>query len=306
MLENILPEDISKSLSKLNYSGIYELRLRVNKPVTLNYFNSYYYLGENGLSDDGKTAIIATGHTLDGIIHRASNFSIYAVNEQLKSGFISINGGIRIGVVGEIVFEQDKLLTVKNFNALNIRIPHEIKGIAGKVLPYLFENEVFLNTLIISPPGAGKTTLLRDLVRELSGINYAQNILLLDERNEIASVVNSEPQLDVGVFTDIMSGGNKQLGFVNGIRSMSPDIIATDELGNEQDISALELASTCGVSIIATIHAKSISDILNKASFKPIVHSHIFKRYIVMSTEKGRGTIEGIYNEYFDIVPPGV
>ena len=303
-MDTILPYDIYSVIKTLKYSGIYELRLRADKPCVINYFNNLYYLSRSGLTDKKTEAIICDIQDIQNVINSASNYSLYAINEQLKSGFITINGGVRIGIVGQVVTENNQIVTLKNFSGLNIRFPHQVKGSADKVIDYLLDGEDFLNTLIISPAGIGKTTLLRDIIRQLSGY-YNKNILVIDERNEISSTVNGVMQMDLGDFCDVIVASTKFDGFVNGIRSMCPNIIATDEIGSKQDVLALEYACTCGVNIVATIHAKNLEQFLQKEDMKTLIANKAFKRYIILSNMKGKGTVENIYDENLTLIFKG-
>lgn len=297
MLENILPTEIAMAISKLDFKGLQELRLRADKPVTICYFNKYYFLNKNGQCSNLKQAFITSSDDLEDIVFRASNFSLYAVNEEIQKGFITLNNGIRIGLVGQVVMENKKVITLKNFSALNFRFPHEIKGASDKIIDKLIENNEFLNTLVLSSPGVGKTTLIRDIIRQISGIKLVKNVLIVDERNEISGFNNGKNCLDIGIFSDVLVGGEKSYAFSNGIRSMSPDIIVTDEIGTKQDYDCLNYASTCGVNVLATIHAKNINQLLKKVDFMPLLSNQIFKRYVVLSNKKGKGTIENLYDE---------
>lgn len=299
MLDNIFSSSLSYALSKLNYLGLQEIRLRANKPVTVSYYGKYYFLGDDGLSSSKQDALVLNNEDLENIIFKASNYSVYAVNEDIKKGFLTLNNGVRIGIVGQVVSENDKVITVKNFSALNIRFPHEIKGVSNKIIDKLIADDEFLNTLIISPPGAGKTTLLRDIIRQISGIRLTKNVLVIDERNELSGFNNGECQLDIGYFSDVIVGSTKEYGFNNGIRSMSPDVIATDEIGTKQDIESILKATMCGVNVLATIHAKDINQLKNKRELSEIISKKILKRYVVLSSSQGKGTIEAIFNQDF-------
>ena len=297
-MEDILPYAIYNALKKLNYKGVYELRLRATKPCVINYYNNLYYLSHQGITNIKQNAIICDLEDIGFIINAASNCSIYAINEQLKKGYLTIQGGIRIGIVGQVVTENDKVITVKNFSSLNIRFPHQILGVADNVMQYLIDNEDVCNTLIVSPAGAGKTTLLRDCVRVLSS-TYNKNVLVIDERNEITSSVNGVMQMNLGDFCDVIVSSNKTDGFNNGIRSMCPDVIATDEIGTFEDFKVIEYAISCGVSVFATIHAKNINQLKQKQSMQYMIENKLFDRYIVLSNRSGKGTIEGVFNQDF-------
>lgn len=300
MLDKIFPSNLYEIIrTHLNFSKIYEIRIRSEKPIMINYAGKFYYLGLEGLTDDEDNAIICENKIVETIVLRASNHSIYSVNEDIKKGFITISGGIRIGICGDLVFENGIIKTIKNFSSLNLRFPHEVKNCSLKAFNYILNNSEILNTLIVSPPSSGKTTFIRDLCYQISSKNLPLNLLLLDERNEISATINGVNQMDIGKRTDVMLYSTKKIGFENGIRSMAPDVILTDELGNKEDLEAINYACFCGVKIIASTHAKDILDLKNKANFNEIINKKIFKRFIVLSSRNGPGTYEGIFDENF-------
>jgi stage III sporulation protein AA len=300
---NFLTKDINDLLSKLDYEKLYEIRLRINKPIVVNYENKYFYLTNHGVDKLKKECLIATKEQIEQVIYKASNYSLYATNEELKQGFITISGGYRIGISGEIVFDNNNIHTIKNFNSLNIRIPHNVQNCSNVAFKYIVDNDRVFNTLIISPPGAGKTTILRDLVYQFYKHNFAYNCLVIDERYEIASCNNmGDNQFDLGDFCDIISGSSKQFGLENGIRSMRPDIVFTDEIANDNDIKSINYAIGCGVAVITTVHSKNIETLKSKPYLIDMLNDKIFDRYIVLSNRKGVGTYEGIYDKNFNLL----
>jgi stage III sporulation protein AA len=250
----ILPEKIKELLLNIPTAKIYEIRLRANSPLVL------CISGRNVIYDK----IIISRVDLDNLIHKASNYAIYSVNEQIKNGFITIRGGIRIGIAGEVIQNNSEILTIKNFQGICIRIPNEVKNCSYPALPYIFEGSRPLKTLIIAPPGAGKTTFLRDLAVQVSDKYPHLNTLILDERSEIAANYLGDNQLSVGHFTDVITGGSKIYGFENGIRSMRPDVIITDEVATKEDAEMLKIAARSGVIIFASVHANDIDEIRSK------------------------------------------
>ncbi len=294
MLEGILPDRLFLPIkNKVGFGALNEIRLRANKPVLLSCMGQKFFLSEDGKSRNLSNAIYVTASMIEEIIFRASECSIYSVNEQIKIGFLATPNGIRIGIGGNMIEEARQVKTMTGFSSVNIRIPHEVKNCSLKAYSSIVKEDGVLNTLIISPPGAGKTTFLRDFVCQLSERNLAYNILVLDERGEL------NIGQGLGNFSDIISFASKKIGFENGIRSLAPNIIVTDELSEWEDVEAVKFASNCGVRIIASTHSDNIDSFTKKVAFKELVEEKIFSRYVVLSMREGPGTLEGIYDENF-------
>lgn len=293
MLNKILPEKIFKILDeKVNLKAVNELRFRADKPIVVCVSGKNYFLTENGVSSNLTNALFASKIAIEDIIFRASECSIYSVNEQIKRGFIVTDGGIRIGIGGNVVEENGQIKTMTNFSSCNMRFPHNVKNCSLCAYPYIVHDEKIENTLVISPPNAGKTTFLKDFVSQLSERKLSYNVLLLDERGELDNNVDSN-------FFDKIAFSTKKVGFENGIRSLSPDLIVTDEIGQEEDIDAIIYAITSGISVLATTHADSMETFLKKPLFQRVIKDKVFKRYVLLSKRNGPGTFEGVYNENF-------
>ncbi len=293
MLSKILPEKIFKILDeKVNLKAVNELRFRADKPIVVCVSGKNYFLTENGVSSNLNNALYASKIAIEDIIFRASECSIYSVNEQIKRGFIVTDSGIRIGIGGNMVEENGQIKTMTNFSSCNMRFPHNVKNCSLCAYPYIVHDEKIENTLVISPPNAGKTTFLKDFVSQLSERKLSYNVLLLDERGELDNNVDSN-------FFDKIAFSTKKVGFENGIRSLSPDLIVTDEIGQEEDIDAIIYAITSGISVLATTHADSMETFLKKPLFQRVIKDKVFKRYVLLSKRNGPGTFEGVYNENF-------
>lgn len=304
MLKEFLPDEIYNAIiKKHSINEVNEIRIRAKKPITILCNTKTYFLGKDGACNTPNLAIYGSGELIEEILYKASNYSVYAVNEQIKKGYITINGGIRIGISGEVVCESE-IKTIKNFNSICIRIPHFIKNASLPIFNHVLNDGKLNNTLIISPPGAGKTTMLRDLIFQFSNHNYPYNVFIADERGEVTGGENSN--INLGYFYDSVSFLNKKDSILLGIRSMSPNIIATDELGDKDDFDAVEYAINCGVCVIATMHAEDIDDLKNKPEFKRFIENKYFKRYIVLSKQNGVGTIQGVYKENLTKVYGGI
>ena len=299
-MKNVFSQDIEDILlHKISLSKINEIRLRVDKPILVCVGTVSYFICSNGLTTELNQAIYATKEMIENIVFRASECSIYAVNEQIKKGFIGLKGGIRLGLCGTVVQENGNIKTIKDFQSINIRVPHQIKNCSLTAFDQMVDSGRVFNTLVISPPGAGKTTFLRDFVWQLSNRNFCFQVLILDERGEIAGL---ESGFDIGKYCDVLSFADKKNGFEQGIRSMNPDIIISDELANEEDYEAVLMASRCGVKVIASIHANNLKDLRSKPKFHTILNEKCFERFVVLSKNNGIGTYEGIFNDNYERV----
>ena len=303
VIYNILPEKIQNLFANLPLQKVNELRLRTNAPIVVAIAGRSFFLTNTGLSHQPTDlAVTMTKLDLETIVHKAAEYSLYAVNDQIRAGFITIRGGVRIGICGEVVTNNGEVTTIKNIQALNIRVPHQIRGCSYPILPYVFEKNAPLKTLIISPPACGKTTMLRDIAWQLCDKYNMPNVLVLDERGEIAAAHQGENQLDVGAFTDVISGCTKSYGFENGLRSMRPDVIITDELCTAADIEMVKTAAHSGVCVFASVHARDISDLRQKPIFRSVIDEQVFDRYIVLTTRDTAGAVAGVFDRNLKIM----
>ena len=297
MLKDYLDIDTYNLIIKnFNFNDITEIRMRVNQKLIIVIKNKKYFL-----YNENKEYVIVSKLTIDNFIKRACENSIYAYNQNICEGYLTIPGGIRVGICGEVVSEDNKIKTIKNFQAINIRIPHIIKNCSLIALDYLVDADI-KNTLILSSPGSGKTTFLRDLIYQFSNICPNKNILIADERNEICSMENGKLNLDVGNFCDIYTNCSKKFAFTKGIRSMRPDVIITDELDLENDLSIILEAINCGVNVVATIHAKDIEQLKKKFKFDYVLEHRFFSRFVVLTSDEGPGTLTKIYDERLNLI----
>ncbi len=272
-----LPIELWKS--SVEWEKVEEIRLRyAQKTMILSY---------------GKEQIfpyIPQKKEISEIIAALAEHSLYAYMEQMRQGFFTLKGGVRVGLGGRIIVKKGEACVFDDFTSLNIRFPKEICGLAKKLMPYITHRGKVMNTLLISPPQQGKTTLLRDIIRCVAQGEgcIGQKCSVIDEREELWG-----EGFQLGIRTDVLRC-NKNLGIPMALRTLSPECIATDELGDPAEFSAILQAATAGVRILATAHGRNLKDLCYKPLFYKIYQNKIIDRFVILSDTQGRGTVEEI------------
>ena len=275
----LLPERLSiaaMDISRERMASVEEIRLRSGREMHLTLPEGEFPLPQ--------TRVI--GEDLEQVLDRVTEFSRYTAEETIRMGFATARGGFRIGICGTVVSVGERSEAIRDISSLVIRIPREREDIARPLLPRLLVDGKFVNTLIVSPPGGGKTTLLRDLVRLLSDgteLCAPMRVSLVDERGEIAAMHRGIAQLSVGSQTDVMDACPKNLAVPMLLRSMTPQVIALDEIAQQQDVEALCAASGCGVILLATVHAPSWEELSRRPNLSPLLDGVLFERAIIIS-----------------------
>ncbi len=280
----ILPKiekNASQSLSACDFNNLYEIRFRAQRPVMLYYSHGSFYLKRNGgVCKNENDALFYSQKEISSLVSAFCKSSVYAYENEIKEGFITINGGHRVGISGKAVTNENGIKNIIRFSGVNIRIAREFKNCADGCIRHIYEDKRIYNTVIISPAGVGKTTVLRDIARQLSK-NF--KVSVIDERSEIAASVDGVPQFDVGVQTDVLDGFPKPEGIMCALRSLSPDVIITDEIGTERDMSAIKNLLSGGCKTVATMHGYSIEEAVSKK--KELLE--LFERAILLERKKG-------------------
>lgn len=292
---SFMPRGLRKYMYGISLEGASEIHLRIGKPLVIHYADGCYYISRHGnLTSIPTSAVRVTRAHIDEALEIATASSVYSVRDEIKNGFVTISGGHRIGIVGTAVIKEDKVSFIKDVSALNYRLAGEVQGAADKVMPMILKDGIIRNTLIISPPGAGKTTMLRDIARQLSYKSY--RVSIVDERREIAAMRDGRSSFDLGFSTDVLEGADKAHGMLMMLRSMSPDVIITDEIGTQEDIRAIEKITNSGAAVIATIHGRNIGMIKRRPDLKQMLD--FFELVITLGRSDGIGTIEEAMEEW--------
>lgn len=283
MILDFLPNSVNYLLD-IYKDKIYEIRIRANKPVYVNYCGTYVkakYQNEN---------IVIDYENLQNIVFQACNNSIYAYNDNIKSGFIALENGVRIGLSGKCVVENGVIKTIKNFTSVCIRIPNQIFN-CGLAVYNATQLNKLSSVFVIAPSGVGKTTLLRDLIRLIS-IKQQKNILVIDENCELQG-----ENFDLGDSVDVITNCDKNFGFYNAIKTMCPNMVVCDELISEKDVNGVMFASLSGAKILCSAHGQDIRDLKTKGIFNCLFNNKIFDFYVILKSEGRSFFVSKILNK---------
>lgn len=255
-----------------------ELRSRAEE---IRLRNGQYIQIDCGSSTAELDAMDRVGSELiDAVMERASEASVHAVEGCIAKGYMSIRGGIRLGICGTAVMRSGSVCGMREISSLALRIPHEVNDCAADAFSMLYSDGL-QSTLIISPPGLGKTTCLRSFIRRLS--DSGVRVSLADERGEIAAVHRGQAQFDVGKNTDIISSAPKAAAAVLLLKAMNPQLIAMDEISSSEDLEAVDAVTGCGVKLLASVHASGVEELKSRPIYRNMLRKRLFRYALVIS-----------------------
>jgi len=267
-----------------------EIRLRAGRVPTL-----VLPEGERPIPGAGQVS----AQELERLVEIASRWSVHAVLEQLRRGYLTLEGGHRLGLCGTAVMEGERIHALRDISGADLRVARQMPGIARKIAEKLFQGGQLCNSLILAPPGAGKTTLLRDLIRCIS-IGEAGpplRVSVADERGELAAAWRGQAQMELGHQTDVMDGCPKAVAIPLLLRGMNPQVIAVDEITAPEDIRAMERAVGCGVALLATAHARGPQDLKDRPLYREMMERKIFRRMVTIRVEQGARSFQVVSAE---------
>jgi stage III sporulation protein AA len=274
-----------------------EIRIREGRPLEIVYAECSGFADAEGklrYTPDG--AFRPSADLCRKLLEKITNHSLYAMEEELRRGYITVAGGHRIGLAGRTVLEAGKVRGIRDVGGFNVRIAREVVGAADGLLPKLLDKprKTLFSTLILGPPQQGKTTLIRDLARAASSGEWqhpeaawsGRKVGIVDERSEIAACVRGVPTFDVGPRTDVLDACPKAEGMMMMLRSMSPEILVVDEIGRQEDAEAIREASHAGVAVLATAHAYDLEDARGRPNLRNLIEEGAFVRCAVIRRSK--------------------
>lgn len=293
----MLPESIRNVITSMEAEEkkLREIRLRTGRGLIIETAEGEFLVGKNGQRAEKESeAYRVTQEDIKIAMELLTGYSAYAYEEELRQGYFTVEGGHRVGVAGRAVIEGGRILRLNYIAFLNLRIAHECKECSRELFRRLYGAGTIYHTLLFAPAGCGKTTFLRDLIRILS--EKGVRVGVTDERSELAACYHGIPQHDLGMRTDVMDGCPKAEGIQMLLRSMSPQVLAADEIGLPEDVTAIRAAVGSGCKILATAHGSSFLDLQQNPMLRVLWEERRFERYVCLEKSGSGFGIKAIYD----------
>lgn len=289
--DNIINDSVDKRLMHQNKESMFqlklqieEIRLRCNAPLTIGIGGeSCFITPDGGMTNYEDNAYKVSSEEVGEAFGKVCENSIYAHLDEIRRGFITLHGGHRVGICGKAVCEKERIITISEVSSLNFRIARQIIGVADGIIDEIVKGCNVTSTLIIAKPQMGKTTVLRDVIRQVSNRGFKCGVA--DDRGEIAAMYKGIPANNIGAQTDIIDGAPKAEAIEMLLRTMSPKVIATDEVATKEEAVAISSAFGTGVNIIATAHGEDLNEVKQRPCISELLNMGVFKQIIILKRD---------------------
>lgn len=272
------PELYGEIEKTLSYYQVEEIRLRAKQKPRIRMCGK----------ETEFSSIIITAEMLRDILSRAARYSVHSYAESLKNGFITLAGGHRLGICGSAVLEDGQVSGIRAISSINLRIARQPDW---NIAPAsMLQNGKLASTLILAPPGLGKTTLLRNMIADIA--KSGKTVSVIDERCEIAALREGSPQFEIGGSTDVLEGCSKKQAAIMLLKTMSPDVLAFDEITAPEDVEAVSLCAHCGIEVLASAHAASIEDLKRRVLYQKLLSLKLFQQIVTIRLVDGKRIYE--------------
>ena len=271
--------------------SVHEITLRANRPLCIYCADERYFFNGSWCLTGGKLpdgAVCVGTAELQEVLMSLCDYSVYARQDELIRGYITVKGGVRVGVCGTAVMKEGRVAGIKHISTLSFRVPREVVGCSRQLLGLI---EPTGGVLVCGAPCSGKTTLIRDMARVLS---YRYRVSVIDERGELSASTSSLCGYDMGL-CDVYNGMPKGEGVMTAVRTMAPDIIVCDELGDKSDVASVAYALRCGAALTATVHAASIDDLRARPVMRELLTAGAFRYIVFLSERRYSGKVSRVY-----------